>query len=88
MTLDRNPETMPKSINIVDLETEKKRYSQKKNVDILNFLWALTFVSKGQNLIYYFCFIDKNKDKVLLVETTHWQSNHTILLLFRWTVLT
>lgn len=86
MTLDRNPETMPKSINIVDLETEK--ILSEKNVDILNFLWALTFVSKGQSLIYYFCFIDKNKDKVLLVETTHWQINHTILLLFKWTVLT
>lgn len=40
MNLDRNPKTMSKSINIVDLETEKERYllSEKKNVDILNFL--------------------------------------------------
>lgn len=55
MNLDRNPKTMSKSINIVDLETEKERYllSEKKNVDILNFLWALTFLSKRQNLIFF-----------------------------------
>lgn len=56
MNLDRNPETMSKSINIVDLETEKERYllsEKKKNVDILNFLWALTFLSKRQNLIFF-----------------------------------
>lgn len=56
VNLDRNPETMSKSINIVDLETEKERYllSEKKNVNILNFLWALTFLSKRQNLIFLF----------------------------------
>lgn len=55
MNLDRNPKTMSKSINIVDLETENERYllSEKKNVDILNFLWALTFLSKRQNLIFF-----------------------------------
>lgn len=82
MTLDRNPETMPKSINIVYLETEKKRYSKKKKGGgYFKFFMSINFCKQRTKFnLFFFCFIDKNKDKVLLVETTHWQSNHTILL--------
>lgn len=55
MNLDRNPETMSKSINIVDLETEKERYllSEKKKCRYFKFSMSINF-SKQKTKFNFF----------------------------------